>query len=82
MKPLVGLEMDEKGSLMVTYECARCREVQKRAFRSARVMDEVKCVCGATAILTHDAMKALDDTVVELRSLLANLNANHRFRIG
>ena len=29
MKPLVGLEMDEKGSLMVTYECARCREVQK-----------------------------------------------------
>jgi hypothetical protein len=81
MHPRVGLAMDEGGSLIVTYECARCEAVQKRAYRLIRADDVIKCDCGASAVLDAGSLEKLRRQVDALRQGIARLDARLHLRL-
>lgn len=73
MHPKLGLEMDDKANVMITFECLRCRRVQKRAYRQANADEPVTCSCGATLRLTSQDLASVQAQIDDLRSKIAEI---------
>jgi len=74
MNSRVGLEMNEQGTLMVTYTCAECHEKQVRAFRQTRPNEAITCCCGLEYVLTPQAFGILEKQVNALRDAFQRVN--------
>ena len=74
MRFKLGLEMDARANLIITFDCAECGLPQKRAFRLVHMGDVITCACGAGATVDQNGFAGLQAQVELLRKKVSLMN--------